>query len=60
MIIAVAAYYNPYIVMWHWLNNNQYFLFTFRQYSLLEFKPEALAEQMTLLDAELFRKIEVS
>jgi hypothetical protein len=30
-----------------------------RQYSLTDFKSEQLAEQMTLLDAELFQRIEI-
>lgn len=31
----------------------------FRQASLLDFKSEQIAEQMTLLDAQLFMKIEI-
>lgn len=33
---------------------------TTKTYSLLDFKSAELAEQMTLLDSELFQKIEVS
>lgn len=37
-----------------------YFLFCSRQYTLSNFKAEQVAEQMTLVDFELFKKIEVS
>lgn len=39
-------------VMW-------WFYFRSRQASLLDFKSEQIAEQMTLLDAQLFMKIEI-
>ena len=41
------------------MDNGRNFFFLSRPQILTDFKSELLAEQMTVLDAELFQKIEV-